>query len=119
MDNHTKTWIKLMDWCSKYWGCHQMPERSFFYKGYQFPICARCTGILLGYICAFIFLFLNIHIKLYLCIIFIIPMTLDGLIQLFTSYESNNLKRLLSGFMAGLGFIWIILNIVIYFIQLI
>lgn len=25
-------------------GCHRRPERSFFYKGRQFPICARCTG---------------------------------------------------------------------------
>lgn len=25
-----------------------MPERSFFYKGEQFPVCARCTGAALG-----------------------------------------------------------------------
>ncbi len=29
-------------------GCHQMPERSFFYHGKQFPVCARCTGATLG-----------------------------------------------------------------------
>ena len=29
-------------------GCHQMPERSFFYKGKQFPVCARCTGVIIG-----------------------------------------------------------------------
>ncbi|NLG05113.1 MAG: DUF2085 domain-containing protein [Clostridia bacterium] len=29
-------------------GCHQMPERSFFYKGKQFPVCARCTGVSIG-----------------------------------------------------------------------
>ena len=89
-----------------------MPERSFFYKGYQFPICARCTGILLGYICAFVFLLLNIHINIYLSLILIVPMALDGTIQFFTSYESNNIKRLFSGFLAGIGFIWILLNII-------
>ena len=31
-------------------GCHQMPERSFFWKEYQFPICARCTGLAVGYL---------------------------------------------------------------------
>lgn len=118
MDKRTKIWIALMDWCSKYWGCHQLPERSFFYKGYQFPICARCTGILLGYICAFVFLLLNIHLSFYLSIILIIPMAFDGTIQLFTSYESNNAKRLFSGVMAGIGFIWIIINIILYFIKL-
>ena len=30
-------------------GCHQMPERSFFYKGKQFPVCARCTGVIIGF----------------------------------------------------------------------
>ena len=29
-------------------GCHRMPERSFFFKGYQFPVCARCTGVAIG-----------------------------------------------------------------------
>jgi uncharacterized membrane protein len=25
--------------------CHQIPERSFFWGAYQFPVCARCTGL--------------------------------------------------------------------------
>ena len=28
--------------------CHQKPERSFFWDGHQFPVCARCTGIYLS-----------------------------------------------------------------------
>lgn len=118
MHNKVKIWIKLMDWFSSYWGCHQMPERSFFYKGYQFPICARCTGILLGYICSFVFLLLNIHINIFLSFILIVPMAFDGTIQFFTSYESNNIKRLFSGFSAGIGFIWILLNIIFSLLKL-
>ena len=28
--------------------CHQRPERSFFWDGHQFPVCARCTGLYLS-----------------------------------------------------------------------
>lgn len=28
--------------------CHQKPERSFFWDGHQFPVCARCTGLYLS-----------------------------------------------------------------------
>jgi uncharacterized membrane protein len=29
--------------------CHQIPERSFFIAGHQFAVCARCTGLYLGF----------------------------------------------------------------------
>ena len=41
-------WRRTMYFFHKYWGCHQMATRSFFFKGFQFPLCARCTGILVG-----------------------------------------------------------------------
>jgi uncharacterized membrane protein len=28
--------------------CHQRPDRSFFWAGYQLPVCARCTGLYLS-----------------------------------------------------------------------
>lgn len=28
--------------------CHQLPERSFYWGQWQFPVCSRCTGLYLS-----------------------------------------------------------------------
>lgn len=108
MDKHTANWIRLMQWCAKYWGCHQLPDRSFFVAGYQFPICARCTGIFIGYIISFMYSFIHKKLSLFLIIILITPMAIDGGIQYFTRYISNNIKRFVTGILAGFGFIQLV-----------
>jgi uncharacterized membrane protein len=30
--------------------CHQLPDHSLFAAGHQYPLCARCTGIYLGFL---------------------------------------------------------------------
>ncbi len=37
--------------------CHQLPERSLFLGGVQFPLCIRCTAILIGATLAVVYLF--------------------------------------------------------------
>ena len=34
--------------------CHQLPERSFFWDGRQYPVCARCTGLYLSGLAGFV-----------------------------------------------------------------
>ncbi len=95
-------WIKSMEWSKKYCGCHQIPDRSFFFKGYQLPLCARCTGIALGHIVAYIIA--PFYIFRYSILILTIPMAVDGTVQYFSSYRSNNIKRLGTGFLYGFAF---------------
>ena len=100
-------WRRTMYFFHKYWGCHQMATRSFFFKGFQFPLCARCTGILVGEIVACLLLLCNIHIDVFIAVLLICPTVLDGMIQLLGKYESTNFKRLFSGLIAGIGLIFI------------
>ncbi|MBR3836714.1 MAG: DUF2085 domain-containing protein [Clostridia bacterium] len=83
-------------------GCHQRADRSFFYKGYQFPVCARCTGVLIGYIIALpLYFWFSFDIKqcLFCCMI----MFLDWFIQFEKIKESTNIRRLITGILGGAG----------------
>ena len=88
-------------------GCHNLCERSFKIKNYYFPICARCTGIFFGIYFSFMKFVLDYHYLYSLLIM--IPLILDGLFQRYTSYRSNNLKRVISGFLFGIASIEILL----------
>lgn len=85
--------------------CHRIPERSFFYKGHQFPVCARCTGAYLSISTVPIIKYLNLEANTFLLggIILVIPMAVDGITQLFGLRESNNYLRLVTGFIGGIG----------------
>lgn len=91
--------------------CHRMPERSFFFNGKQFPICARCTGIMLGYIIAIISFLLVISFSLWGSILLLLPMVIDGTGQLYNKWESTNSRRFITGILVGVGIILFIVNI--------
>ena len=82
--------------------CHKLPERSFFYKGKQFPICSRCTGIYLGFF-IFIPLFWILSVNIFWSLLAIIPTVIDGLTQAYFNRESNNFLRFSTGILAGFG----------------
>lgn len=90
--------------------CHCRADRSFFYKGRQFPVCARCTGELIGMIFAIPIAFKVKDLSWLYIILLSLPLILDGFIQLLTKYESNNFKRVVTGFLFGIAFIFILLK---------
>lgn len=83
-------------------GCHQMPERSFRIAEYQFPLCARCTGLLLGQLAALLCPALR-RIPVRLSAALLLPLVLDGGTQLLRLQKSTNPRRLVTGVLGGIG----------------
>lgn len=104
-DNKTerreRTWMKLMELGEKT-GCHQRPDRSFFHRGYQYPVCARCTGVLLGYLLA-LPMFVLLGFSWLVSGLGILLMLADWLLQAAKMKESTNGRRLVTGILGGYG----------------
>lgn len=94
-------WMKLMKLGEKT-GCHQRPDRSFFINNYQLPVCARCTGVILGYLLALpSFLYFG-YLKL-IVLLGCVMLLLDWILQALKIKESTNKRRLLTGIIGGFG----------------
>ena len=84
--------------------CHQLSHRSYVYNDNQMSFCARDTGIFVGLVLGFTYASRKkIILTLPLIIAALIPIGLDGTIQLLTDYESTNPKRLVTGLIAGIA----------------
>lgn len=103
-----RIWEKLMRFGAKM-GCHQKADRSFFCGNYQLPLCARCTGVFLTSIWGYI-LFFTKKPQMRIGVLLIIPMIVDGTIQLLRIRESTNLRRFLTGMLGGIGLVFVRLN---------
>ncbi|DAC30243.1 MAG TPA: DUF2085 domain-containing protein [Candidatus Poseidoniales archaeon] len=117
--------------------CHQKHDRSWKLNENQMPVCARDVGIFMGFFMGSLFFrirgynrwsvrdtFLSVFDddsiesvylndgRLRLMILFlalgIVPMAVDGFTQLLTVYESTNIIRVITGFMAGFVIGWLV-----------
>lgn len=112
----SKLWISILKIFNKIGdlsGCHQIPDRSFKIKGYIFPICARCTGVIIGETISIILLIFNIRLNFVICIIMLAIMGLDWFIQYINILKSNNARRFITGLLGGYS----IINIYCYVIK--
>ncbi len=91
--------------------CHQLPERSFFAGATQFPVCARDTGIYLGFLVAITLLLWwgrrnrpsgmpSPSVWVLLAILFA-TMVFDGVTSYAGLRETTNTLRLATGLCAG------------------
>ena len=111
MDKATQRWLKLMKFGRKL-GCHQLAERSFFYKNrYQFPVCARCTGVIIGQFVAIICLFI-FKIEWWINLLLLVPMGIDWGLQFLKILKSDNIRRLITGLLGGFGLTYVYFYII-------
>ncbi len=94
-----------------YWlGCHQLPERSLFWNGYQFPMCARCTGIGVGYAVGAVLL-IWIRLPVLICLTGAAIMFIDWLLQYCQLLHSTNCRRFITGLLCGIGYEHFLVNV--------
>ena len=88
--------------------CHRLPDRTFKVKNWYFPVCSRCTGFYIGAFSYFIYVYFfyvdYTPTLIMIAFLMIIPTFLDGLTQFFGLRESNNILRLFTGLIGGVGF---------------
>ena len=82
--------------------CHRLSERSFFYKGKQFPVCARCTGVAFGQITAIITAFIHSP-PLWFILLTCLVCLVDSSLQYMMILMSTNIRRFITGIAGGYG----------------
>jgi uncharacterized membrane protein len=91
--------------------CHTKASRSIAYNGNQMPFCTRDVAIFVGATFG-LMLCLDARSRLYRAIVvlpwwtylaLLVPIAIDGGMQDFVGFESDNVRRILTGFPAGLA----------------
>lgn len=103
-------------WIHQLWGCHRLPERSFFIGGRQFHVCARCTGLIVGIPSSV----LLIPLSSWSLPIFACSSTLlisDGMTQWCGWRSSNNTLRFWTGFLTAASFLPTLFAVVVFLWQ--
>lgn len=105
--------FNILNWIARQAGyavCHQIPERSLVIGGRALPVCARCTGIFLGFTITFLALAISFggggaRRLSRVAMVVVGALTLPLLIDAITSYagirETTNWVRLATGGLAG------------------
>ncbi|MCK9150578.1 DUF2085 domain-containing protein [Methanobacterium alcaliphilum] len=83
--------------------CHQLPERTIYFKNKPLPFCARCTGVLIGVFSLPIFHIGLIQPNLLNIVVLSTPSIIDATTQFMEWRDSDNELRIVTGFLLGMG----------------
>ena len=87
--------------------CHQRADRSFFIAGYQFAVCARCTGVYAGFaLTLLLYPFIRslkstIMPPRIVLVLAALPLAIDFSVTFFGFWENTHTSRLLTGALLG------------------
>ncbi len=82
--------------------CHQISDRSFYLNGNQMPFCSRDLGIFMGLVAGIALgMIFNIRLSMPILLLLLVPMAVDGVLQIMTDYSSSNTLRIITGMMGG------------------
>jgi uncharacterized membrane protein len=108
-------------WNLGYAMCHQLPARSFFYGGYQMPVCARDMGIYLGFLVVFLYWVARKRsgrgdmpdwIVLGAVVVGVLAFAFDALSSYLGFRDTTNDLRLASGLMMGVTIGVLLLSVI-------
>lgn len=97
--------------------CHQKEERCFKIRNYVFPICARCTGIVISFLVSLVCIKNKIEISFFVSILLLSVMFCDWILQYFNILMSTNKRRFLTGLIGGVGLTYFYYHIIVYFVS--
>lgn len=83
--------------------CHRNLNRSIKLFNYTFPLCARCSGIVFGYLLLPLLFLQSQLLKWWLIPILMTPLLIDGFTQKWKWRESNNTLRIITGLLFGMA----------------
>jgi len=84
--------------------CHQLSERSYYLNENQMPFCSRDVGLFIGLVTGLLLIIvLRLRVPILPLFLLLVPMGVDGVLQLVTDYESSNVLRIISGIVGGIG----------------
>lgn len=87
--------------------CHQLPERSYFIAGHPLAVCARCTGLYVGFTAALIVYPLAVSLRrtftpsrkwLFMAAV---PMAIDFGLTFLGIWQNTHSSRFLTGALLG------------------
>jgi uncharacterized membrane protein len=96
--------------------CHQLPERSFELFGQYMPICSRDVGLVAGAFLACLLSFRSSKLPRMLksgvlAILSIVPIGIDGTMQLLNFWESTDPVRFATGLISGFFISYYAINV--------
>lgn len=93
--------------------CNHNQKSCPRYKQYNFVLCWRCTGFIIGDIIGyFIYFKINSIQSLILTVVLFSSTFLDGYMNYFTRLKSSNIRRFITGIFSGYAFALLVYYII-------